>query len=184
MEQIVNYLLDQTFGKSDTEMFIKNVWLWREWLVLMCWMRKKCFCLKKHMTSARMMLRVNKEKRLKVSKWADDGCVVLGDSPLPLHIFYLWMHMVRVGSLNINRGRDQQRRTFSEMISEFFSMWFPFLVFTDHHLVTLDLHISPTKKYSSYWHFNVKLLKFEAFWEIRKRKEGGLWVPESVVGRW
>ena len=50
--------------------------------------------------------------------------------------------------------------------------------FTDHHLVTLDFHISPTTKGSSYWHFNVKLLqdsdfceKFEIFWGIwRLRK--------------
>ena len=45
-------------------------------------------------------------------------------------------------------------------------------------MVTLDFHISPTTKYSSYWHFNVRLLqdsdfcqKFETFWGIwRERK--------------
>ena len=52
--------------------------------------------------------------------------------------------------------------------------------FTDHHLVTLDFHISPTTKYSSYWHFNVKLLKDSDFsqkcetswgiWRERKRE--------------
>ena len=51
--------------------------------------------------------------------------------------------------------------------------------FADHHLVTLDFHITQTPKHSSHWHFNVKLLhdtgfckKFEAFWEIWRGRKG------------
>ena len=50
--------------------------------------------------------------------------------------------------------------------------------FTDHHLVTLDVHTSPTTKCSSYWHFNIKVLqdsdfcqKFEVFWGIWREKK-------------
>uniref|UniRef100_A0A3P9LKP2 Reverse transcriptase domain-containing protein n=1 Tax=Oryzias latipes TaxID=8090 RepID=A0A3P9LKP2_ORYLA len=47
------------------------------------------------------------------------------------------------------------------------------VAFSDHHLITLELHLGSSSKGSSYWHFNVKLLldrvfceKFEFFWEL------------------
>lgn len=52
--------------------------------------------------------------------------------------------------------------------------------FTDHHLVTLDLHVSPTTKSSSHWHFNIRLLqdsdfcqKFKMLWGIWREKKSG-----------
>ena len=63
--------------------------------------------------------------------------------------------------------------------------------FSDHHLVTLDFHISPTTKYSSYWRFNIKLLQdsdfsqeFEIFWGIwRERKREFESLSQWEVGK-
>ncbi len=51
--------------------------------------------------------------------------------------------------------------------------------FTDHHLVTLKVHVSPTISTRTYWHFNIRLLqdrdfcrKFEVFWGIWRGRKG------------
>lgn len=31
--------------------------------------------------------------------------------------------------------------------------------FTDHHLITVNFVLQPSKKSSAYWHFNIKLLQ-------------------------
>lgn len=60
--------------------------------------------------------------------------------------------------------------------------------FTDHHLVTVDVHTAPTTKGSSYWHFNIQVLqdsvfcqKFEVFWEIWRGRKGDF---ESLSQWW
>lgn len=47
-----------------------------------------------------------------------------------------------------------------------------FVGFSDHHLVVLDMNVTPTPITKSYWHFNTQLLKdvlfseqFVRFWE-------------------
>ena len=89
---------------------------------------------------------------------------------------YTWVKMVdgRVSAARLDRIYMSHSHSNRLLNSHIFPVGF-----TDHHLVTLDFHITQTSKCTSYWHFNVKLLqdadfcrKFEVFWEIWRGRNG------------
>ena len=65
---------------------------------------------------------------------------------------YTW---VRVVDGNMSAARLDRIYMTSSFCNRLLSSHIYPVSFTDHHLVTLDFHISPTTKCSSYWHFNI-----------------------------
>ena len=101
---------------------------------------------------------------------AEEGVVDVWRVKHPSNRQYTWVKMVdgRVSAARLDRIYMSHSHSNRLLNSHIFPVGF-----TDHHLVTLDFHITQTSKCTSYWHFNVKLLqdadfcrKFEVFWEI------------------
>ena len=79
---------------------------------------------------------------------------------------YTWVRVEdsRVSAVSLDRVYISQ--AFSNRLLN--SVIHPF-GFTDHHLITVDLYLSPRTKSSAHWHFNVKLLHVYIYGRTEKR---------------